>query len=164
MSRAFVKEPDGDQVGDTQPDLPISKHTNYVTPNGLKQLTDKRDELLSQKSALSESDDITSKTQLTQVERELRYFNARITSAVVVTNKEHDKSLVAIGATVSFVDEHDKTYRFTIVGEDEASLKEGKISWISPLAKALTGKKKGDAVTWKRPIGDLSVTINDISY
>jgi len=57
-----------------------------------------------------------------------------------------------------------QVHQFTIVGEDEADIDENKISWISPLARVLLGKKAGDTVQWKRPSGDLSVRIDEIVY
>ena len=160
-----MREPDGDQVQDDQPELPISEHPNYVTAYGLQQLKDRRTRLLTKKKALGrDEDDMSSKVVVGQIERELRYVNARIRSAILVTIQAHDTDRVAIGATVRVVDENSKAYRFTIVGEDEADISEGKISWVSPLAKVLVGKKVGDRVIWKRPIGDLSVEIEEITY
>ncbi len=165
MSRAFVKEPDGDQVGDELPEIPVSKHPNYVTAAGLQQLKDKHTDLVERKNKLTAGEDsMLNKTVLAQIERELRYFSARINSAILVSNKNRNKDLVAIGSTVTFVDEAKKQYRFTIVGEDEASLKDGKISWVSPLAKALLGKTRGEKVVWKRPIGDIMVEIKEIGF
>ncbi len=165
MSRAFVKEPDGDQVHDDQPELPISKHANYVTTNGLQQLKDKRNALLKKKGELGgDEDSMSTKIVLAQIERELRYYKARIQNAIVVSTRRLDKESVALGATVTAIDENNKTHRFTIVGEDEAVINEGKISWVSPLASVLMGKKIGDRVIWKRPIGDLSVEIVEIIY
>ncbi len=165
MSRAFVKEPDGDQVHDDQPELPISKHANYVTTNGLQQLKDKRNALLKKKGELGgDEDSMSTKIVLAQIERELRYYKARIQSAIVVSTRRLDKESVALGATVTAIDENNKTHKFTIVGEDEAVINEGKISWVSPLASVLMGKKIGDRVIWRRPVGDLSVEIVEIIY
>ena len=165
MSRAFVKEPDGDQVHDDQPELPISKHANYVTTHGLQQLKDKRNALLKKKEELGgDEDSMSTKIVLSQIERELRYYKARLRSAIVVSSKRLDEARVAIGATVSALDENSKKHRFTIVGEDEAAINEGKISWVSPFASMVMGKKIGDRVIWRRPVGDLSVEIVEIRY
>jgi transcription elongation GreA/GreB family factor len=51
---------------------------------------------------------------------------------------------------------------FTIVGEDEADVAQGKISWVSPLAKALLNARVGDVVTWRRPVGDKELQILSI--
>ncbi len=165
MSRAFTKEPEGDQVHDNQPELPISKHANYVTTNGLQQLKDTREALLKKKGELvGDEESMSTKIVLAQIERELRYYKVRIQGAIVVSTRRLDKNNVAIGATVTAIDENDKKYRFTIVGEDEAAIEEGKISWVSPLASVLMGKKMGDRVLWRRPVGDLSVEIVEIIY
>ena len=165
MSRAFTKEPEGDQVQDDQPELPISKHANYVTTNGLQQLKDTREALLKKKGELvGDEESMSTKIVLAQIERELRYYKVRIQSVIVVSTRRLDKERVAIGATVTAMDENNKTYRFTIVGEDEAAIDEGKISWISPLASVLMGKKRGDRVLWRRPVGDLSVEVVEITY
>ena len=165
MSRAFTKEPEGDQVHDNQPELPISKHANYVTTNGLQQLKDTREALLKKKGELvGDEESMSTKIVLSQIERELRYYKARIQSAIVVSTRRLDKNNVAIGATVTAIDENNKKYKFMIVGEDEAAIEEGTISWVSPLASVLIGKKMGDRVMWRRPVGDLSVEIVEITY
>jgi transcription elongation GreA/GreB family factor len=53
---------------------------------------------------------------------------------------------------------------FTIVGEDEADVATGKVSWVSPLARALLGASVDDTVTWKRPSGDADLEIASIDY
>jgi transcription elongation factor GreB len=164
MSRAFVKEPDGDQVSDDQPEWPISQHTNFVTPFGFQQLQTRRENLTTQQDALKENkDSMSSKTELAQIGRELRYLVSRIATAKVVQVPQ-DKTIVKISAFVCVIDENDKEYQFMIVGEDEAEIKQGKISWISPLAKALLDSSLGDEVLWKRPNGDLIVEIATIRY
>ena len=71
---------------------------------------------------------------------------------------------VHFGADVEIVDEDDKEHRFSIVGDDEADVTAGKISWASPLAKALMGAHVGDTVVWRRPAGEAQVEIVDITY
>ncbi|MDX1401913.1 MAG: GreA/GreB family elongation factor, partial [Kiloniellales bacterium] len=48
--------------------------------------------------------------------------------------------------------------------EDEADPASGKVSWVSPLAKALNGSKVGDVVVWRRPSGDLELEVLKITY
>ena len=164
MSRAFVKEPDGDQVSDDQPEWPISEHTNYVTQRGLQQLQKRRESLTEQQDYLkANKESMSSKTELAQIGRELRYLVSRIATAKVVPIPQ-DKKVVKIGALVGVIDENGTDYQFMIVGEDEADIKQGKISWISPLAKALLDSHLTDEVTWRRPNGDLIVEIVTIHY
>lgn len=164
MSRAFVKEPDGDQVSDDQPEWPVSQHTNFVTSTGLQQLQIRRDALLKQQDGLTmDKDSMSAKVELVQLGREMRYLNARISTAKIVS-KPQDKKIVKIGANVSFVDEQSNEYQFQIVGEDEADIKLGKISWVSPLASASLNRELGEEVLWRRPSGDLIVEIATIRY
>jgi len=165
MSRAFTKEPDGDQVQDDQPELRISEHPNYVTATGLQQLRDKRDSLMEKKRALDNDEaNMSNKAALAKIERQLRYFSARVNSAILIDGNLQDKNIIAIRATAKIIDENGEVHQFTIVGEDEADIDQNKISWISPLAQVLLGKKAGDTVLWKRPRGDLSIRIAEIVY
>lgn len=164
MSRAFVKEPDGDQVSDDQPEWPISTHTNYVTANGLELLNNRRDHLLKEQEKLTGVlDDMAAKVSLNQIGRELRYLNARLASAKLIRQTDPANNTVSIGSTVTVIDEQETSYQFMIVGEDEADIKLGKISWVSPLASVLLDKHLGDEVTWQRPMGDLDIEIIEIT-
>ena len=98
------------------------------------------------------------------IERDMRYYAARIESAILTTPKEEDHSLVLFGAKVTVEDEDGKFSTFQIVGEDEANIHEGKVSYLSPLAKALIGSKLGDEVVWEKPMGDSYLTIQKIEY
>ena len=61
-------------------------------------------------------------------------------------------------------DENGDAHTYQIVGEDEADIKLNKVSWTSPLAKALIGQKLGESVMWARPVGNMLVEIIDIQY
>ena len=98
------------------------------------------------------------------VARDLRYFQARLESAIVVDVANEPDDEVHFGATVKTEDENGETHVFTIVGEDEADVAKGKVSWRSPLAKALIGAKAGDTVTWNRPAGALALEVLEIRY
>lgn len=165
MSRAFVKEPDGDQVADDLPDLPLSRHPNYVTPAGLAALRDRIEALEAERRALGGEASLPREAlRLRQVERELRYLRSRVESAILIdpTRQSHDE--VAFGARVEVEDEAGQRRCFMIVGEDEAEAEAGKVSWLSPLARALIGAGAGDLVVWQRPLGDLELEIVAISY
>ena len=72
---------------------------------------------------------------------------------------------VIFGATVSLLDiDNDEAIRYKIVGEDEADLKAGKISVMSPIARALIGKNIGDAVSVATPSGDKEYEIDDVEH
>src|SRR3546814_49637 len=74
----------------------------------------------------------------------------------------HDK--VAFGARVTVKDEDGKRHDYTIVGEDESEPQNGKVSYVSPLARALDGAEVGDSIVWKRPAGDQELEVVAIDY
>ena len=84
--------------------------------------------------------------------------------AAVVVEPPEDRSVVAFGATVVVSDSSRKQQTYTLVGEDEADVKAGKIGFTSPLAKALIGARAGDHVVWHRPAGDRKLTVKSITY
>lgn len=163
MSRGFVKEDDLEHAGTGLPERPISAHPNYVTPAGLRQLEDEAARLETLRSTLApQKDDPVAQQQLAVAGRDLRYFQARLKQAVLVEPTGR-KDEVLFGATVLVEDEEGERQTFAIVGEDEADIALRKVSWVSPLARALLGHKVGDSVLWHRPVGDMELEIIDIS-
>ena len=158
MSRGFVKEDDLEHAGTDVPERPISAHANYMTEVGFLILNQQLNGFEKQKNQLSQDKESTSaQQQLAVLNRDIRYLTARIESAIV--SKPDSNLTVVFGATVTVENTDGETQSYHIVGEDEADVKCGKISWASPLAKALIGQKVGDDVTWKRPAGDLNLSI-----
>ena len=165
MSRAFVKEQDGDLIPDDQPDLPQSPHPNYMTPGGLKGLEQRLSRLRDKQQRLADGpDDLLNKLPLAQTEREIRYIEGRIERAIVTDRAEQPTDEVCFGATVEVEDDAGGVRSFAIVGEDEADVEHGSVSWVSPLARALLGSGVGDTITWKRPSGDVDLKILSIRY
>jgi transcription elongation factor GreB len=165
MSRGFVKEDDLEHAGTDLPERPVSSHPNYVTPEGLRQLKNNANELDKERSTLVYiKDDEAAKQKLAIVDRDLRYLSARLEQAILVEPANQDKSVALFGATVKVEDEEGNILRFHIVGEDEADITQQKVSYVSPIAEALIGRKVGDSVTWKRPAGLLQLEIIEINY
>ena len=165
MSRAFVKEPDGDAVDDDQPDRPQSPHPNYVTPGGLRSLEEGLAQAREEQRRLAgDADDLANKLPLARIARDIRYLEGRLERAIVVDPLQQAADEVCFGATVTVEDEDGAMRTFAIVGEDEADAAAGKVSWVSPLAQALLGSAVGDALTWERPAGDVEVEIVSIRY
>jgi transcription elongation GreA/GreB family factor len=163
MSRGFVKEDDLEHAGTDLPERPVSEHPNYVTPSGLRQLEAELMRLEKLRAGLSpKKEDPVIQQQLAVIERDLRYFKARLEQAILVNPANQPKDKVLFGATVQIEDEEGVLHTFTIVGEDEADIAAQKVSWVSPLAKALLGHKTGDSVVWRRPAGDMTLEIIDI--
>ena len=165
MSRAFVKEADGDAVSDDAPDLPISPHPNYVTPQGLKALQTELEALVAERSAIKQApDQVSVRLKLFKVERRLRYVQARVESAILKRPEAQPEDEIGFGATVVVADEEDVEHVFRIVGEDEADVARGWVSYLSPLAKALIGAEPGDLVKWRRPVGDMELEVVSFGY
>jgi transcription elongation GreA/GreB family factor len=164
MSRAFVKGDDSDLSGEEVPERPISPDPNYVTAAGLAQLRAKYDALLAEHAKLKAAGEDFDKPKLTAIERDLRYFSQRLDSAILVDVQNEPRDEVHFGATVKAEADDGEVREFTIVGEDEADVATGKVSWLSPLAKALIGARKGDTVKWRRPAGDTDLEIVAIHY
>ncbi len=164
MSRGFVKEDDLEHAGTDLPERPLSAFPNYVTPHGLKQLEVESARLEKLRAELSpKKEDPVIQQQLAVVERDLRYFQARLEQAILVEPSTETLEKVVFGTTVQMEDEAGILHTFTIVGEDEADIAAQKVSWVSPLAKALLGHKVGDSVVWRRPAGDMNLEIIDIT-
>ena len=165
MSRAFVKENDLEQAGIKVPERSISDKSNYVTSNGLKMLNENIKSLEEDRKNLKQQkDDSITKQKIAIIERDMRYFAKRIESAILTISKNNDLSTVLFGALVTIEDDKGKILSFEIVGEDEADISKGKVSYLAPLAKALIGAKLGEEVTWEKPIGDTYLTIRKIEY
>jgi transcription elongation GreA/GreB family factor len=165
MSRAFVKENDLEHAGIDIPERPLSDAPNYVTPRGLSLLNQTIDNLENEREALNKKkDDPMVKQKIAVIERDMRYFAARIESAILTNPKDEDPTHILFGAKVTVEDEEGKLLTFEIVGEDEANIYEGRVSYLSPLAEALIGAAVGDEVIWEKPIGDSYLTIQKINY
>ncbi len=159
MSRAFVKEPDGDQVIDELPERVHSPHVNYVTPAGLRQLQERVEGILARRKSLIGATSAENRKQLMPIDRDLRYYEERIRRAVLIDPADPPQDEVLFGAVVEVETHEGQRMTFAIVGEDEADAAQGKISWVSPLARAVAEARVGDAVAWKRPAGEVELTI-----
>lgn len=166
MSRAFTKESTDDLVAGELPERPVPTHANYVTPRGLELLQARVRELqeIHERLAAQADEDSAAKQKQREVERDQRYFNSQLERAAVVDSAGQPRDEVHFGATVKMVDEQGRAHQFTIVGDDEADVAAGRISWASPLANAMIGAKVGDTVMWRRPAGDAEVEITRINY
>jgi len=143
MSVAFTKESDSEAVAANLPDRPISTHPNLVTAAGLAAIDA---ELASAKTAYAAAqagDAITAdRTAMARATRDLRYWAARRASAQLIEAVVDDS--VVFGARVDFERADGRRQSYAIVGEDEADPAAGSVSYVSPLARALLGKRVGD--------------------
>ena len=166
MSRAFVKESDDDRSAGDVPERPLPTHANYVTPRGLELLQARARELTERHEQLKRQaeENSAAKQKLREIDRDLRYFRSQLERASVVDASEQPSDEVRFGAMVKIADDEGAEHEFTIVGDDEADVSLGKISWASPLARAMIGAKVGDTVVWRRPAGEAEVSIVEIRY
>lgn len=162
MSRAFVRESDGDGPDDL-PELPLSPHPNYVTPRGLAQLQSRLSAALARLSLL-DATVVGAALERAHINREIRWLQQRIATALLIRPEAQAAGRAGIGACIQMEDDAGQTYRYVLVGEDEADPEKGLLSWVSPLGRALKGAAVGDSVTWPRPAGDLVVEILGVDY
>jgi len=120
VSRAFVKEPDGDEVGDDTPEKAQSRHPDLMTPAGLERLKAKIAALAAERDgAAQQPDSPIVQNHVKALERDLRYLQGRLERAQIVDPAAQPADEVAFGATVEVIDDNDQRHVFTIVGEDE---------------------------------------------
>ena len=141
MSRAFVREKDVDYL-EVLPERPISEHPNDVTETGLTQI---EHALAAASEAYIAAQASTDRAALAAAGRDLRYWTSRRATARVVSEPT-DRSEVRFGTAVTIMRDDGREQTFRIVGEDEADPSQGSISHVSPLAKAMFGKRVGDVV------------------
>lgn len=180
MSKAFVKENDQDDDDEfgASPIPPGVK--NYLTPEGhqrmktelLDLIDNQRPEVVKIVSWAASNGDrsengdyIYGKRRLREIDRRIRFLTKRLDLAEIVDpSVHHGSDQVFFGATVEYENQHGDVTVIRIVGVDEFDPLNGKISWISPVARALTKARVGDAVSLKTPQGTEELVILDVQY
>ncbi len=105
------------------------------------------------------------KKRLREIDRRLRYLTKRLESAEVVDPKKQQKlEKVFFGATVTYARADGTEHSVTLVGPDEADVSKGKISWLSPVARALMKSQAGDMVEMKTAAGSENLEVISVSY
>jgi transcription elongation GreA/GreB family factor len=142
MSRAFVREQDGDQAVEALPDRPISPHPNLVTPEGLSLIDSTLTDLRERHASAQSTND---RAALAQIARDARYWTARRATAQVIAPPDNATEVV-FGSKVTIARDDGRRQTWRIVGEDEADPSRGTLSYVSPVARAMIGRKIGDVV------------------
>lgn len=152
---------------------------NYITPDGYKRLVDELTELATVErpkvvrevsDAAAEGDRsenaayIYGKRRLREIDRRMGFLQRRLEHVQVVKAEEQKKDKVRFGAFVTIEDEEGAERVFQIVGVDEVDAKHGKISWKSPVGRALLGKQIDDEVRVRWDAGERELVVVDISY
>ncbi|PLC53694.1 transcription elongation factor GreB [Pollutimonas nitritireducens] len=182
MNKAFVKESDNDDDDDLGPEtvkLPPGTK-NYITTQGYQRLRDELAHLItverpsivqivswaaSNGDRSENGDYLYGKKRLREIDRRMRFLTKRLEIAEVVDPAaQPNRDQVFFGATVVYSDRAGEEFRVTIVGVDEAEPLAGKISWISPVARALTKAREGDTVTLRTPAGIDELDILEVHY
>jgi transcription elongation GreA/GreB family factor len=145
VSVAFTKEGDHEAAAADLPDRPVSPHPNLVTASGLEAIERELAAARAAYAAAQLGGDVgVDRTAMARATRDLRYWSARRASAQLQPEPE-DNEVVRLGSTVTLERHDGRTQRFRVVGEDEADPTAGRISYVSPLARAILGRGVGDA-------------------
>jgi len=166
MSRGFVKEDDQEEV----PMVPQRAYlpegvTNFVTPSGMDQLMAEKQTLLDERNNLNNANENEKRIELNYINAKLQLLDNRIVSAKIVKLNEQPQNEIRFGATITLkIDASKKIQTFQIVGVDEADISKMKVSFISPIARALINKKIGDKVILNQARKDIVFEIIDITY
>jgi transcription elongation factor GreB len=180
MSKAFTKEDilsDEDATNAEIPAIPGGK--NYITPAGAEALRQEFKKLRYEERPevtrvvswaagngdRSENGDyLYGKKRLREIDRRMRFLAKRLESAEIIDPCSVKVSHVQFGATVTILFEDGKERTYSIVGIDEADVNQGKISWMSPLARALMKASEGDVVTFNAPGGQQEIEVVKVEY
>jgi transcription elongation factor GreB len=175
---AGMAEPDDGDDDAEEPALPPGGK-NYITPAGAQRLREEVQRLRAERGTTvqivewaagngdrSENGDyIYGKRRLREIDRRLRFLGRRLERAeIVAPHLQKNREQVFFGATVIYVNSRDEERTVTIVGVDEIDTDRGHISWVSPLARALRGKRAGDVAEFATPAGTETVEILSIDY
>jgi transcription elongation factor GreB len=180
MSKAFTRERDfEDEELQPSSELPAGLK-NYITPNGYRKLQAELDHLWKvERPALvttitwaasngdrSENGDyIYGKKRLREIDRRVRLLRKRLELAEVVDPAQRGNcNQVFFGATVTVCDANGCKSKYSIVGVDEADVAAGRISWVSPLARALLKLSEGDVATLRTPTGINELEVVSVEY
>ena len=179
MSKAFTREGDAaEEEPEIEPQTPPGAK-NYITPAGharlqseLKRLLEaERPELLktiawaaSNGDRSENADYIYGKRRLREIERRIRFLIKRLEIAEVVDPRDSDQEQAFFGATVTYADDMGNRHTVSIVGTDEVDPARGRVSWVSPIAKALLKAREGEAVTLRTPAGSEQLEIVEVRY
>lgn len=179
MSKAFTRENDAlEEELEVEPRMPDGTR-NYITPAGharlkaeLKVLVEsERPELIKTVAWAAANGDrsenadyLYGKKRLREIERRIRFLMKRLEAAEVVDSRDQEQERVFFGATVTYCDASGRRHTVSIVGTDEVDPARGRVSWVSPVARALLKAREGDVVTLKTPGGDERLEVLEIRY
>ena len=182
MSKAFTKESDSEDEEELEaaPALPVGAK-NYITPQGFRRLQDELRQLgrverpkvvevvswAAGNGDRSENGDyLYGKKRLREIDRRMRYLAKRLENAEAVDPaRQKNREQVFFGATVRYANvDTGAEHAVKIVGVDEVDAEAGRVSWVSPIARALLKARVGDIVEVRTPSGGERVEVLAIAY
>lgn len=145
---------------------PLRTERGYMTAAGADRLRQRLQELIERRARLLDRDeaDLHSGAELATVEREIAQASGVLQRAIVIRHDAPPLDQVRFGANVELEDERGERRRFQLVGELEAAPEQRRVSWFSPLGRALAGAHLGDHVEWTTPSGRSRLQVIDIDY
>jgi len=180
LNKAFTKEQESPEEDEFGPEAALPQGVkNYITPAGyarmkaeLKQLLDvERPEVVgivhwaaSNGDRSENGDYIYGKKRLREIDRRIRFLIKRMEIAEVVNTRGQEQDQVYFGATVTVSDSAGAARSISIVGMDEVDPARGRVSWVSPIARALLKARVGDCVTLRTPSGVEELEVVEIRY
>jgi transcription elongation factor GreB len=181
MSKAFVKEDadSAEELPDEPAPLPAGVK-NYITPAGFRRMQDELKRLQHDERPRvveivawaagngdrSENGDyIYGKQRLREIDRRCRFLTKRLEAAEMVDPaRQRHLDRVFFGATVTYANAAGDERTVTIVGVDEVDADHGRVSWVSPIARALLKAQEGDVVELRTPHGPEPIEVLEIRY
>jgi len=163
MSRAFVKEDDG-QALDDPPPRPPRVQPCYITRHGFTALREALETAQAALACATDASSLRDEAARKVLARRIHEITQILQDAVPVDVTRQQGDTARFGATVAVVGDDGQEARYTIVGEDEVAPEQGRISWVSPLGRALIGHRVGDEVEWQRPDGARRLEILSVRF
>jgi transcription elongation factor GreB len=169
MSKAFTRdENEGPEIPDVPPTASLigPGEKNYITAQGAQKLRDELQRLLEvTRPELAEArDDPDAKRQLARLDQRIMQLEESLQSAEIVVPPSGALDIVRFGACVTVRESDGSETSYRIVGVDETNADENRVSWMSPIAKALLNRKQGERIRFKFPSGEETLEIIEISY
>jgi transcription elongation factor GreB len=169
MSKAFTRD---ENEGPEIPDVPLTASLlapgakNYITPGGAEKLRAELERLVevARPELVEARDNPDAKRQLARLDQRIMQLEESLQSAEIVEPPTGVADVVRFGACVTVREPDDSETSYRIVGVDETDADENRVSWMSPIAKALLNRKRGDRIRFKFPSGEETLEIIDISY
>jgi transcription elongation factor GreB len=163
VSKAFTNEETADDPIIVRARAPLPAGvSNYVTARGLAQLRAELEDLERERAAQGAGEDEPHGPG--GLGARIAELAARIGSAVLVDATSHPADEVRFGATVVVRDADGRQRSYQIVGVDEADARTGKVAFVSPVARALLGRRVGETVVLRSPRGEEELEILEIHY